>query len=542
MHKSRSQELWVVFVCLICGPAIALGAPVADSPRSVVDEVRFESTLSRSSALGRPLPLVGSWNTGLYSNTFDPNFQLKLISQGHHLIPWFQLHSPRTSVDLNYYKQAIQVAARLRLPISFVSTQWEHILSDDPTYFWRSPERNPNVMSINGERLREVSPFGPLDAWNEAGREWTRNSVVEQLQEWYPNPPLVLFVSNNEHRKLVWTNANNAQDYVARFGKHSDDHSKRLNIGEGWILRYRALQEGLSQGLRSVDWKANAKFVGYDAFGTPAFGRWSGWKDYSLYTPGRMEPWPLAWDGVSVSYYVHDWDTSTDYTVQSPQIASMNWLFMLDEAYVLNPDLWFEMSVWDGHQPGYARDKRAVYARLGQTYGPDRYVGAVKFGMWLLRPRSVREFRFPTQTRSTTMPYFSKILDAVDAVHNDSTLRAFWRRGTLVANRAHTHPYMSAVPSEHVGKDRWFLLDTSLDPRRPWTLQTEIPVFALALEIGKTPAREWLVYTHAPLGTQTNVDVTIPNYGRVRVDPTPAGSYYHVREAGRTVNKLSTTE
>ena len=37
-----------------------------------------------------------------------------------------------------------------------------------------------------------------------------------------------------------------------------------------------------------------------------------------------------------------------------------------------------ELSTWDGNVPGQANDKRMLYARLG---------------MWLTRPRLIREFR-----------------------------------------------------------------------------------------------------------------------------------------------------
>ena len=193
------------------------------------------------------------------------------------------------------------------------------------------------------------------------------------------------------------------------------------------------------------------------------------------------------------------------------------------------PRFWFEISTWDGNvkEPN---DKRAFYAKKGQTYNPERYGGMVRFGMWLLRPRVVREFRGWTELRSVQGPYFLAIVEAVDEVYTDATLRRFWRKGLLAPNRKYPHPYQVDVPDEYKNEDRWFLLDTNLDPQRPWKPDTELPVFAVALVLGKAPEREWLVYAHAPLGMKRKVEVTIPEYNTVEIDVPPTGAFYHVLE------------
>src|SRR5205823_6082993 len=136
------------------------------------------------------------------------------------------------------------------------------------------------------------------------------------------------------------------------------------------------------------------------------------------------------------------------------------------------------------------------------------YAGMVQFGMWLLRPRVVREFRGWQQPWDDGRPYFMAIVDAVDRVHTDPLLREWWRTGQLVPNRAHKHLYQSDIPREYVNADRWFLLDANVNPRFPWDPTTEIAVFSLTLVKGTSPAREWLVYAHAPLGDRRNVLLT----------------------------------
>ena len=327
---------------------------------------------------------------------------------------------------------------------------------------------------------------------------------MKQLQVWYPDPPLVIFLSNNEHSKLRWKDVEKSKRYLDKYGRGRDDDFKRKAVADGWIERYRALQDGLRDGLDSATWKKNAVFVGYDAFGPPHLGRWGGWIDYSLYSKGRMDPNALMWDGGSPSYYTDDWNAKTDYIVLSPQVEFMNLVFMRQEALKLNPRFWFEFSVWDGYHADAKRQKtypskRSVYREAGQVYNPDRYGGFVQFGMWLTRPRAVRDFRGWTEpwddvagqdgrpTHEGGGPYFMALVKAVDRVHVNPVLRQWWRKGDLVPNRARPHPYQAEVPAEYRQADRWFRLDTSLDPPPPWKLTDDLRVFSLALVQGKAP-------------------------------------------------------
>jgi hypothetical protein len=292
-------------------------------------------------------------------------------------------------------------------------------------------------------------------------------------------------------------------------------------------------------------WRKEAIFVGYDAFGPPHFARWGGWTDYSLHTPGRLSPDPLMWDGGSPSYYTHDWNASTDYKVWSPQVEFMNLVFMDQEARRLNPKFWLELSIWDGYdgpdRAGRTPSKRTAYQRAGQAYDPRRYAGFVQYGMWLLRPRAVREFRGWTFPSDEGMPYFKALASAVDRVHTEATLREFWRRGELVPNRAHEHPYQAAIPSEYRPVDRWFLLDADVNPQQyPWPLSQEIAVFSLALKLGQPPARRWLVYAHSPLQDRQGVKIRVPEYREVTIDVPVGGAFYLIEEQPEAVKRCET--
>lgn len=532
MLRVGANAYWLA-ILLALSPVEGVTADI----HAVAGAIRYEATLPADSAVGYPLPLAAHWNTGESGSGFGPEYQMAMIEKGHYLLPWFHLPPP-TSAPLNYlyYRDVFKQASELNLPISFVSTQWESVLTDSPHFFSLKPEDNPNVVDTAGQTQKKVSPFGPLPAWQEAGKMWTSRDLVGQLQSWDPHPPLVLFVSNNEHAKLSWRDVRESGRFQAMYPEAVADVQKKRLVGNDWVERYRALQQGMRDGLTQDAWKKKALFIGYDAFGTRAFGRWAGWVDYSLHIPGRIEPWPLAWDGASLSYYVYNWSSGTDFSLMSPQVEAMNWVFMQAEARNLNPDFWIEMSTWDGYEPTKLSDKRKYYAILGQEFNPARYAGYVQFGMWLLRPRVVREFRNHLAVLSQDETYFLSVVNAVDRVHNHTVLRKFWRKGRLVANPGYEHPYQVDIPSEYENVHRWFLLDTDLDPQRPWTLNTTIPVFSLALMLGEKPNREWLVYGHAPLGDQSGVRIVVPDCATIEADISPRGAFFHVIEKNGSIS------
>ena len=78
----------------------------------------------------------------MYMEGFTPAYQLQLLKKGHHLLPWlewpptdrdldhtFKLDDPRRrqTIDkrMKYFETTIKELARLKLPISFLGTQWE---------------------------------------------------------------------------------------------------------------------------------------------------------------------------------------------------------------------------------------------------------------------------------------------------------------------------------------------------------------------------------------------------------------------------------
>ena len=127
-----------------------------------------------------------------------------------------------------------------------------------------------------------LSPADPIEPWAAVGRAWAQHATLRKLQQLYPNPPLVLFISNNEYPKR------STDDLHMPFTPDADGGlvSRRRALGDAWIARYRALQNAFRENLESPAWRRNALFVGYDAFSMPAMGRWGG----TVVTRGRWDP------------------------------------------------------------------------------------------------------------------------------------------------------------------------------------------------------------------------------------------------------------
>jgi hypothetical protein len=537
-------------------PTKSAGATI--SLKTAADDIRREA-LAPNSDVDHPLPLLSSWSTGnfwYYMNSgqyvpsadaagFTADWVMDMVAQGHHMLPWMAEPFPgmETSSPDNcgacqtaYFQNAISRAAANNLPLNFVGTQSEQDLYGKAAYLNLPYAQNPNVFT-GGVVRAELSPFGATDPWYQVGLTWGSSVMMQQLQTWYPDPPLVIFLSNNEANRLSWVDAETDQHYLDLYGKGRSDDFKRQVFADGWSVRYKRLQDGFRDGLRSMMWKANAKFFGYEAFGPGYFGRWDGWKDYSLYVPNRIDPNALYWDGGSPDIYIADFIGNNDYTVFSPQMDAMNWVFMQNEAHVLNPSFWFEFS---STFLGVAAQQ--MYAKVGQTFTPERYGGFVQFAMWMDRPRVVRDYPYDDITaspRSVNQLWMNPLIAAVDRVYTNSTFAQFWRQGQIVPNSTRPHPYQSDIPPEYSTANRMFMLTTNLDPAQPWSLSTVIPVFALARVIGTTPNRQWLIYAFSPQANRTDVQVTIPGYRAVSINATIAGAFSLADEASGSVSAIA---
>lgn len=529
----------LVGTCLLAGGV----ASYAEVP-AAAKVIREEALRSQQDPAGRPLPLVAHW----HRMSLPLSVQIRLIEDGYPILPWM---SYDRTVRLDPVdRPALATLRQWGLPLAFITWQWEWDFYRSPDYRGKPLGETGLADDIAGNSTPQVSPFSPVQPWHELGRRWTENEMAKALQAAYPDPPLVLFISNNEAAKLRWMKVETSKSYVDKYGLGQSGNFRRQVTGDGWIARYSALFEGMRAGLTEDAWKRNSRFVGYNphALGANVWGRWGGWREYSLVTDERVSPEWYFWNGATVEAYDNPWQSpKSPFTLWSVQTEMMNLVFQKQEAYKVQPEFWLELLFWDGNTPGHPRDTYTDYAKQGVSYTPEVYGGWVQYSMWLALPRVAREWRKSDDRRERWWPHFQQILDAVQRVHKDPVLRRFWRTSELVPNRSREHPFRHVLPAKWGDPGtypRWFHLDTSTDPALPRDVSerdyaARMPVWTMARVLGVAPHREWLIYAHAPLGERTNVDITLPGYGRLSLPRVAVGgSFYHLTEASRRVSEV----
>ncbi len=464
----------------------------------------------------------------------NPDTQVEQIRAGHHILPFFDFDKDSSPPDA-YYESAMRQMAVWKLPFTLIATQWEQILYTESRFWLLPTELNPNLVDARGQLSKTIEPSGPVQPWIDAGREWGASNNLRRLEEWYPDPPLVIMLSNNEAHRLAFWDSENSQRYLSLYGLNRGEEFKRKVMGDGYIERYKAFLGEFRNSLNAPKWKANAKFVGFN-IGSAGVGLLTFYWNYTLPSSGRIESWHLAWDGGSVADYWSPLDG--DERVVCAQVSEMNNLLSQREAYRNNPKYWYEISIWDS----FEGNTRKSYDT------PALYRARIQFLMWTTCPRVVREYRDYGQVQEDVGPdYWGAVLAAVDAVYADPTLKRFWRKGALVANVAHASPFQNAIPEEIkelINQNRWFLLDVDVNAPWPWRLGswqakwqdgTAVKVLSLARVLGTKPTREWLVYAYSPAIGRSNVTITLPEFGDMRVDVPQAGAFYLVKEANRSV-------
>ena len=128
------------------------------------------------------------------------------------------------------------------------------------------------MVTLEGKVLGKLSPFGPLEPWRDPARFYAATPTMRRVQAIYPDPPLVLFISNNEAPRLRWNEVETrSRRYLEKYGKGRSDEFKREVVARGWMERYPVMLGAMRDALISPAWRKNVRFVGYDAFGPFAF-------------------------------------------------------------------------------------------------------------------------------------------------------------------------------------------------------------------------------------------------------------------------------
>ncbi|MEA1920034.1 MAG: hypothetical protein U9N52_09360, partial [Campylobacterota bacterium] len=243
------------------------------SPEEAAAQITEEALKAKEGK--RALPLIAHWNTGAQSDVagMSPDYMLSLIDQGHHILVSWELDPYWAPyIPLEYYEASIKRAAELGLPLVFVSNAYASALSQDSYFVNKRSKYNPNLINSDADIIEILSPMGSTSYWKDAGQRWIKTELMKQLQEWYPNPPLVVFLSRNEAERLNWNELERSARYVSRYKTKHDDEAKRKFIGDAWFDRYRALQKGVKASL-SKEWADNTIFVGRNTFPNTSMGK-----------------------------------------------------------------------------------------------------------------------------------------------------------------------------------------------------------------------------------------------------------------------------
>ncbi len=572
----------------ICALALTGPAPAQDDDGGWFPEALYEPQMGDTGAgaapdlaawakqpqlgpEGRPLPLTGSW---MAEGMFSPIRFVELVKRGHHVLPTFlgvssqpirayQGGDARQRQRLEEklekeYRPALEFAREHNLPIAIREWNWS---SMPPQYQQLAAQFDKREVPL-GEDLRVIvggkpgkatDPFGPLEGWRAWGTFWFDNPFMRMIQQIYPNPPLVIFLDNNEGPK-VRSAGDIPADYprlIAFLGgtPPADQRTIEQAIRAGYAERYAAMFEAARAAMIEPAWKKNVRFVAYNTLwdtgyigegGRPkpgiGFDPDQGWLTYRMF------------DGSMPELYDNDWQPGkTDFRPHSPQTEAMNYFAAQAHIFARDPDFYWSAIIWDGERPGNAwRGRRSAsktytYATRGQRWDFARYEGWAQFALWTTRPREYREFRGGTPERHAHMEgTFRAVLDAVDRPWANPVLREFWRFGELVPNRAEP-PWFNALDESHPqwvrDLDRWYLLTCDANPPRDtWENNTVIRVFAQALRLGQAPERRWLIYAHAPLGAVPNPTVIVPEHGPVVLPSVPkSGSFFLLEESKGTL-------
>ena len=93
--------------------------------KRAADGIRREVLLPPNGPKGKPLPLASHWNVGTVRGSFEPDHQIGLLQDGHHVLPWMSWPSgdPGSERFEAYYARLLKYYAGLDLPVSIKPTK-----------------------------------------------------------------------------------------------------------------------------------------------------------------------------------------------------------------------------------------------------------------------------------------------------------------------------------------------------------------------------------------------------------------------------------
>ena len=588
MHVFTSRPLAVVpglFALLfVFGVSCASAQDGVDGEQSAAAEIaRWAKIKKADGPEGRPLPLTASWVPG---KMFGMKALVEMIKDGHHVLP--TMGDPKFGAIYHYLLQdregpptsdshhlgwlanlepEFEYLRKHDLPFALMGNNWAAGIASLERQYQRdankhnrkefSPEESARLMvrrdgEITSGSWKLASPFAPDESWKRFARWWMGNGGIDWVQEVYPDPPMVVWLNNNEAGEIGLKHLGRSVRFQREYGDQdlSKKEKQRL-LHKAYDDKYAVLFEEARATMSKSAWKEHSVFVAYNAWPRSVEGR----------TPERNHPseWK-RYDGTMPEFYLNDWQIyrgKTDYNYWSPQTEGLRIQSSQDVIFDLDADHYFASIAWDGGTPASRRS--AINSMATGMYGSGavqrwdvpRYQGMVQFGLWSMRPRVMREFRYPVSNEDAyDRATFMSIVRSVDRVWNNATLKEFWRFGDLVKSEAF-RPANQRVARElrfYSRVDALLPVDVNPDRKgwpRIWHFKAnkrppvKLRVMAMALKLGEKPDRRWLVYAHAPLGAVSAPKVTIPDYQQIELPQVArSGSFFLVREGDDVAQTL----
>ena len=478
-------------------PAAGGNINVNDTAKEITQEA-IKAFSSRDTSL----PLLTY--TPKDTDKINPDYMLSRIEQGEHLLVTWNLNPYYdNNVNYNYYESSIKKAAQLKLPLVFVLSAPESALLIDDYFTSKDDNINPAVINNNGDSQEKLSPFADETSWSEVGEFWAKSELFKKLQEWYPNPPLVVFMSKNEEKKLTWNSIEDDSKYIKQYkNKHFDNNQKRTFIGANWIEKYRLMHESFKNNFTALKWKNNTKFVSNNQL-SQNIGVKADWNIDATYTNLYANIWPLTANGLSV-----DFDLLEDKGVSelnSPYATVNNLAFMLDEAKKVNPDIAINININENN-------------KITQL---DKYRGFAQFGLWFIRPNIITKTGEEIDS-TLSETFFNELANSIELIHADERLKDFWLNGHLVSNGK--SPFNEKIPENLKDASRWFLLDVDVNENQR-SKDGNIEAWAFALEKGEGERKEIMIFTQSPNISSANLRVKVPGYKDVEVKASKDGAF-----------------
>lgn len=571
--------LCIMLLMTLAATVTAEDTETKPDPTTAVADSAAWALQPSSGPQGRPLPLAGSWNT----HAWGPAYLADLLRNGHHVVLNFTDPSFAAEMALLFpgqaesaarliaesYRPGLEFAREHRLPIAFPSGNWAQNVVDYQDRRIRLGKETIPLESranavVDGKMVEKVAdPFGPIEAWQDWGKFWFGNALMQQIQAIYPDPPLIIFIGNNETGELLSAAGDMSSRWnIAKFdrfiaehgpGPHDKEFQTRAVL-EGYAQRYAAMFAAARAAAAPPAWKSHVRFVTYNSLADTAYLGYNKHPQTGAgFSPDKgWTKWRL-FDGSMPELYDNDWQLGKrDDVPWSMQTESGNYYSVQNRLFAERPDLWWTTVFWDGAVTSEAwrnikgTSKPYFYATNGLRWDLARYEGWVQFCLWATRPRLAYEFRAPQEPLDAIRKgTWMALLNSVDRAWTNEALREFWRFGDLVPNTAE-RPWFDQLPDDAPPwlreLNRWYLLTCDANPpRETWGQYTRLKVFAEALVLGAAPQRRWLIYAHAPGGGVSGVTIQVPGFGGVQLPGVPrSGSFFLLTEADRSLKPLLT--